>query len=112
MTMHNLHEEVYSHACVSLNTIKSCMECIVYLIMYDYRVHTCTYSTIDLLANCRVTVVGLSSLISNLLHIDNDIRLILAPKSHNALLKDLFPIMHGIKTLLVLSILVAIYSKG
>ena len=45
-------------------------------------------------ANCRVTVVGLTSPRPNFLNMDNGIKLILAPKSHNAISKIACPIVH------------------
>lgn len=54
---------------------------------------------IDLSANYSVTIVGLSCPMSNHLQIKSAIRLILASRSHNALLKDSFPIVHGIEKL-------------
>ena len=50
----------------------------------------------DLSTSCRVTVVGLASPKPNHLKMDKGMRLILAPKSHRALLKIEFPILQRI----------------
>ena len=50
----------------------------------------------DLSASYRVTVMGLASPNRSRLKIDKGMRLILAPKSHKALSKIEFPILHGI----------------
>lgn len=52
---------------------------------------------IDISFNYGVIVVGLSSSISNLLHMDINMALILAPKLYNVLLKDSFLTIHGIE---------------
>ncbi|CAA0840555.1 Unknown protein, partial [Striga hermonthica] len=62
---------------------------------------TSTSSTIPLgyvierSANCKFTVDGFTSPSPNFLKIDKGIRLILAPRSHKALLKKMFPIVQG-----------------
>lgn len=80
------------------NTIKSTRMQNLPTLMGTFSITPLKY-LIDLSINCRVTIVGFSSPISNLLHIDNGIRLILALRLHNVLLKDLFPIVHGIEKL-------------
>ena len=54
----------------------------------------------DLSANCNVTcnvtLDGVGSLSPNFYKIDKDIKLILAPKSHNTLSKFMLPIVQGI----------------
>ena len=50
----------------------------------------------DLSASWRVTVVGRASPNPKRLNMDKGIRLMLAPKSHSALSKIAFPIVHGI----------------
>ena len=50
----------------------------------------------DLSANWSVTVVGRASPNPSHLNMDKGMRLILAPRSHKALLKMEFPIVHGI----------------
>ena len=47
-------------------------------------------------ANCKVTVVGLHSPTNNYLNTDNDIKLMLAPKSQSALPLYIVLIEHGI----------------
>ena len=47
----------------------------------------------DLSANYNVTLNGVGSLSPNFYKIEKDIKLILAPKSHNTLLKFMLPIV-------------------
>ncbi|XP_015960408.1 photosystem II CP47 reaction center protein-like [Arachis duranensis] len=51
--------------------------------------------TIDLSASCKVILIGFTSSINNLLIIDKGIRLILDPKSHNALSMDTLPMVQA-----------------